>query len=291
MVTGFINWNIDPEIIKLFGVISLRYYGLLFVTGLLLGYSVVKRIYIKENLPIENLEKLAVFIFIGTIVGARFGHCLFYEPAYYLKHPLDIILPFKWDASGKFEFTGFQGLASHGGAVGVLTAILLYSKKYHFDFFWILDIVAIATPLTGALIRFGNFMNSEIIGEPTGTNYGIVFQRVDLLPRHPTQLYEAFTYLTIFLILYWIYSNKKAKRQDGYIFGLFLILLFGARFLLEFLKINQVDFENGMILNMGQLLSIPFILSGIGLVIWKRTPVHNSKLPGKSGVSASLTGN
>ncbi len=272
MVTGFINWNIDPEIIKLFGVISLRYYGILFVTGLFLGYYIVKRTYIKENLPIENLEKLAVYIFIGTIVGARFGHCLFYEPEYYIKHPLDIILPFKWDASGKFELTGFQGLASHGGAIGVLTAILLYCKKYHFDFLWVLDRVAIATPLTGAFIRFGNLMNSEIIGEPTGTNFGIVFQRVDLLPRHPTQLYEAFSYLTIFLILQWFYSNKKIKRQDGYIFGLFLIMLFGVRFILEFLKINQVDFENGMILNMGQLLSIPFILSGIGLIVWKKNP-------------------
>ena len=121
-------------------------------------------------------------------------------------------------------------------------------------------------------------MNSEIIGEPTGSNFGIVFQRVDLLPRHPTQLYEAFSYLAIFLILHWIYSNRKAERQDGYIFGLFLIMLFGVRFILEFLKINQVDFENGMILNMGQLLSIPFILSGIGLIFWKRTPVYNSKL-------------
>ena len=272
MVTGFINWNIDPEIIKLFGVISLRYYGLLFVTGLFLGYYIVKRIYIKENLPIESLEKLSVFIFIGTIVGARFGHCLFYEPEYYLKHPLDIVLPFKWDSGGKFEFTGFQGLASHGGAIGVLTAIALYCKRYQFNFLWVLDRVAIATPLTGAFIRFGNFMNSEIIGEPTGTNFGIVFQRVDLLPRHPTQLYEAFSYLTIFLVLQWFYSNKKIKRQDGFIFGLFLIMIFGVRFILEFLKINQVDFENGMILNMGQLLSIPFILSGIGLILWKKNP-------------------
>lgn len=283
MMTGFINWNIDPEIVKLFGVVSLRYYGLLFVTGLFLGYYIVNRIYIKEDLPIENLEKLAIFILIGTIAGARFGHCLFYEPEYYLKHPLDIILPFKWDTSGKFEFTGFQGLASHGGAIGVLTAIFLYCKKYHFNFLWVLDRVAIGTPVTGAFIRFGNFMNSEIIGEPTGTNYGIVFQKVDLLPRHPTQLYEAFSYLIIFLVLHWIYSDKKTKRQNGYIFGLFLIMLFGVRFILEFLKINQVDFENGMILNMGQFLSIPFILIGIGLIIWKRNPMYISKQSDKPG--------
>jgi len=120
-------------------------------------------------------------------------------------------------------------------------------------------------------------MNSEIIGEPTGSDYGIVFQRIDLVPRHPTQLYEAYSYLTIFLILHWVYSNQKVKRKDGYIFGLFLVLLFGVRFILEFFKINQVDFENGMILNMGQLLSIPFILSGIGLIAWKRIPVYNRR--------------
>lgn len=278
MLTGFINWNIDPEIIKLFGVFSLRYYSLLFVSGLFLGYFIVKKIYIKENLPIENLEKLATFIFIGTVVGARFGHCLFYEPEFYFKHPLEIILPFKWDTSGKFEFTGFQGLASHGGAVGVLTAIFYYCKKYHFGFLWVLDRVAIATPVTGAFIRLGNFMNSEIVGEPTGTNYGIVFQKVDLLPRHPTQLYEAFSYLTIFLVLLWVYSNQNEKRKDGYIFGLFLVMLFGVRFILEFLKINQVDFESGMILNMGQFLSIPFILSGIALIVLKRTLSQNSKV-------------
>jgi len=268
----YINWNVDPQIIKLFGIFSIGYYGLLFVTGLFIGYLIVKQIYLKEKVPIEDVEKLAVFIFIGTLVGARLGHCLFYEPAYYFKHPLDIILPFNWDTGGKFEFTGYQGLASHGGAIGVLTAIILYCRKYHFDLLWVFDRVAIGAPATGAFIRFGNFMNSEIIGEPTGTNFGIVFQRVDLLPRHPTQLYEAFSYLTIFLVLQWFYSNKKIKRQDGYIFGLFLIMLFGVRFILEFLKINQVDFENGMILNMGQLLSIPFILSGIGLILWKKNP-------------------
>jgi len=267
MMTGFVNWDVDPEIIKLFGIFSLRYYGLLFVMGLFFAYFIVKRIYIRENLSTENLERLAAFIFIGTIIGARLGHCLFYEPEYYLKHPLGIILPFKWDSNGKLDFTGFQGLASHGGAIGVLTAIILYCKKYQYDTLWVLDRIAIATPLTGAFIRFGNFMNSEIIGKPTGTDFGIVFQKVDLLPRHPTQLYEAFAYLTMFFVLQWIFSNRKIKRGDGFIFGLFLVMLFGIRFIVEFLKINQVEFENEMILNMGQLLSIPFVLGGIGLII------------------------
>ncbi len=280
MVTGYIFWNVDPEIVKLFGIISLRYYGLLFVIGMFLGYFVVKRIYIKENLSTERLDKLAVFIFIGTIVGARFGHCLFYEPEYFLKHPLNIVIPFKWDSDGELNFTGFQGLSSHGGAIGVLTAIILYCKRYRYDSLWVLDRIAIATPLTGAFIRFGNFMNSEIIGKPTGTDFGIVFQKVDLLPRHPTQLYEGVAYLIFFFVLHWIFFDRKTKRGNGFIFGLFLVMLFGTRFILEFIKIPQVEFENGMILNMGQLLSTPFILGGIGLIIRKRTPLNNDNLSG-----------
>lgn len=269
---GYINWNIDPEITKLFGLIPLRYYGILFVTGLMMGYLIVKQIYRKENIPVENLDRLTIYIFIGTFIGARLGHCLFYEPEYYLRNPLEIILPFKWKIGGNFEFIGYQGLASHGGAIGVLLAILVYCRKNHFDFLWVLDRIAIAAPVTCMFIRFGNFMNSEIIGEPTNSNFGVVFQKVDLLPRHPAQLYEAFAYLLIFIILVWSYWMFKKTKKDGYIFGLALIMLFAARFFIEFFKINQVEFENGMLINMGQLLSIPFILIGIGLMIWKRKP-------------------
>ena len=272
MIISYINWNIDPEITKLFGTFSIRYYSVLFVTGLMLGYLIVKQIYLKENESIENLEKLSVFVFLGTIVGARLGHCLFYEPAYYLSNPLEMILPFKWKIGESFEFTGYQGLASHGGAIGVLTAILIYCKKFKVNFLWVMDRLAVATPVTGAFIRFGNFMNSEIIGEPTNSNFGVVFERVDLIPRHPTQLYEAFAYLLIFLVLLWFYSKHKEKRKDGFIFGLFLVMLFIARILIEFFKINQVDFENGMFMNMGQLLSIPFVLIGLTIMIWKRKP-------------------
>jgi len=267
---GYINWNVDPEITNLFGLISLRYYGILFMTGLMMGYLIVRQLYRKENIPVGNLDRLTIYIFIGTIIGARLGHCMFYEPEYYLRNPLEIILPFKWKIGGNFEFTGYQGLASHGGAIGVLLAILLYCRKNNFGFLWVLDRIAIATPLTGLFIRFGNFMNSEIIGEPTNSNFGVVFQKVDLLPRHPAQLYEALAYLLIFIILVWNFSKFKKTKKDGYTFGLFLIMLFTARFFIEFFKINQVDFENGMLINMGQLLSIPFILSGIGLMIWKR---------------------
>ncbi len=269
---GYINWNTDPEIINLFGVISLRYYSVLFVTGMVFGYLIVKQLYRKENIPIENLDKLTIYIFAGTILGARLGHCLFYEPAYYFRHLHEIFLPFRWSSVDGFQLTGYQGLASHGGAIGVLIAIFVYCRKNHFDFLWVLDKIAIAAPVTFMFIRFGNFMNSEIIGKPTNSDFGVVFLKIDLLPRHPTQLYEAFAYLLIFLFLIAMYQKLKETRRDGFIFGLLLIFSSFARFLIEFFKINQVDFENGMFLNMGQLLSIPFIMTGIGLIIWKRTP-------------------
>ena len=229
MIIGYITWNIDPEIIKLFGLVSIRYYSLLFVMGLILGYLIVKRIYIKEKISFESLEKLALYVFIGTVFGARLGHCLFYEPSYYLKNPLEIILPFSWKVGEGFAFTGYQGLASHGGAIGVLTAIILYCRNNHFDFLWVLDRVAVATPVTGAFIRLGNFMNSEIIGEPTNTSYGVVFQRVDLLPRHPTQLYEASAYFLIFLVLLWSYSRKKGERKKRLYFRFVLGFTFWSK--------------------------------------------------------------
>lgn len=269
---GYINWNTDPEIINLFGIISLRYYSILFVSGLIFGYLIVKQLYRKENIPIENLDKLTMYIVVGTILGARLGHCLFYEPVYYLKNIHEIFLPFRWNKIDGFQFTGYAGLASHGGAIGVLLAIFIYCRKNPFDFLWVLDKIAIATPVTGMFIRIGNFMNSEIIGKPTNSDFGVVFLKVDTLPRHPTQLYEAFAYLLIFLFLYIIYPKLKETKRDGFIFGIFLVLLFIARFLIEFFKIDQVNFESGMFFNLGQLLSIPFILTGIGLIIWKRTP-------------------
>jgi phosphatidylglycerol---prolipoprotein diacylglyceryl transferase len=265
---GFINWNIDPEIVNLFGFFPLRYYSLLFVTGLILGYLIVKQIYIRENEPVEPLDKLAFFIFIGTIFGARLGHCLFYEPHYYLNNPLEILLPFTWDSNGKFVFTGYQGLASHGGAIGVLIAMIVYSRQEKRNLLWIMDRVAVATPVVGAFIRIGNFMNSEIIGVPTQSRFGVIFNRIDTLPRHPAQLYEAFAYLCIFGLLLCLKLHKK-QRNDGFLFGLLLVLLFGARFIIEFFKIDQVDFEQGMNLNMGQILSLPFIFIGLLILTFR----------------------
>lgn len=271
MEDGIIYWNIDPVIFWITDTFPLKYYGLFFVTGLLLAYQVVKRIYDKESVPIENLDKLLTYIVIGTLVGARLGHCLFYDPQYYFSNPIEIFLPIA-KVNGEYEFIGFQGLASHGGALGVLIAIIWYSRKYKTKLLWILDRVAIATPITGAFIRLGNFMNSEIYGKPTNGNWGVVFQRDDLIPRHPTQLYEASAYILIFVFLSWLYKSRKTVNTNGIIFGIFLVLLFLARFIIELFKENQVDFENQMTLNMGQILSIPFILAGLTLIFLRRKP-------------------
>lgn len=264
-----ITWNVDPVIVDLFGVFPLRYYSLLFASGLFFGYMVVKNMFKKEKLSLENLDTLAFYIFIATIIGARLGHCLFYEPEYYLKHPLEMILPFNFKGGG-FHYTGFQGLASHGGILGVFIAIWLYARKTKSNIFSVLDKVAVGGALAGAFIRLGNLMNSEILGKATGSNFGVIFKKVDNVIRHPAQLYESLAYFAIFFILLYLYQNKHLKKQDGYIFGLFFTLLFLSRFIIEFFKINQVSFEDGMSLNMGQLLSIPFMVAGMVVMYLKR---------------------
>ena len=271
MNDGIINWNLDPVIYWITDSFPLKYYGLLFITGLLLAHYVEKRIYIKENIPLEKLEKLFIYIVIGTILGARLGHCFFYEPSYYFQNPIEILLPIK-KIGDTYKFIGFQGLASHGGTIGVLIAIGMYCKKYKTNFLWVLDRIAIVAPIAAAFIRFGNFMNSEIYGKPTNGNWGIIFQRDDLIPRHPTQLYEAFSYLLIFGILLFIYKNKTIKKSNGLILGVFLIVFFSVRFIIEFFKENQVGFENEMAINMGQILSIPFIIVGLILIVVKKKP-------------------
>ncbi len=262
-------WDVSPELVHLFGGVSIRYYSLLFAAGLFLGYSWVKRQYLRESLSIEDIDRLAKYIFVGTFVGARLGHCLFYEPDYFLSRPLEIILPFRW-GSGGFEFVGFAGLASHGGAIAVLIAIVLFSWKTKVKLLPILDKVAVAIPLTGAFIRMGNFMNSEILGRSTDSIFGVVFSRVDMVPRHPAQLYEAIAYLLLFVLLTQVYHRTRTTKGDGFVFGLFLTLLFLMRILIEFFKIDQVGFEANMIGNMGQWLSVPFVLVGIVLMFGSR---------------------
>ncbi|MGE5943309.1 MAG: prolipoprotein diacylglyceryl transferase [Flavobacteriales bacterium] len=272
MKDGIINWNLDPVIFWITDSFPLKYYGLLFITGLLLAHYVEKRIYIQENIPLEKLEKLFIYIVVGTILGARLGHCFFYEPSYYFQNPIEILLPIK-KIGDTYKFTGFQGLASHGGTIGVLIAIGMYCKKYKINFLWVLDRIAIVAPIAAAFIRFGNFMNSEIYGKPTNGHWGVIFQRDDLIPRHPTQFYEAFSYLLIFGILLFIYKKKTIEKSNGFILGVFLVLFFSVRFIIEFFKENQVGFENEMAINMGQILSVPFVIVGLILILVKKKPL------------------
>jgi len=262
---GPIEWNVDPEIIKLFGIFPLKYYGLLFLTGIILSYTLVKYMYQTEKVPVKDLEKLSTYLFVGIFAGMRLGHCLFYDFEYFSQHPLEIFLPFQI-VDGTWHFTGFTGLASHGGSIGAIIAVFLYVYKYKAPLFWILDRIAMVAPVTGAFIRFGNFMNSEIYGKPTDGDYGVIFVRDDLIARHPTQLYEAFSYLIIFGIVWYLYQKTNLKNRKGVLFGLVIALVFIMRFIIEFYKENQVAFEDAMALNMGQWLSIPFILCGLALL-------------------------
>jgi prolipoprotein diacylglyceryl transferase len=267
MILNYIHWNPDPEIVNIFGI-SIRYYGLLFVSGLILCIYILGWIYKRENIPSENLEKLAIYGMIGILAGARLGHCLFYEPSYYLAHPLEMILPIQPQPGGGYKFSGYQGLASHGGALGFLIAVYFYSRKTKHSLIDTLDLVAVVGGLAGGFIRLGNFMNSEIIGIPTTKPWRVIFERVDNVPRHPAQLYEAISYFIIFTIMMILYKKMRDRLKNGFFFGLVVVLCFTARFIIEFVKENQVGFEDGMTFNMGQLLSIPYIVVGIGFIIY-----------------------
>jgi len=274
MILNYIHWNPDPEIINIFGI-SIRYYGLLFVTGLILCIYILGWIYKRENIPSENLEKLTIYGMIGIIVGARLGHCLFYEPSYYLSHPLEMILPITFPPNGGIKFTGYQGLASHGGVLGLLIALYIYARKTKHSMINTIDLITVVSGLSFGFIRLGNFMNSEIIGMPTIKPWGVIFERVDNIPRHPAQLYEAISYFIIFAAMMILYKKRSDRLKNGFFFGFGSVLFFTARFLIEFVKEDQVGFEKGMTLNMGQLLSVPFILVGIVFMFYglRRTKI------------------
>ncbi len=279
MILNYIHWNPDPEIINIFGF-SLRYYGIFFVGGLVLCIYILGWIFKRENIPSENLEKLSIYGMIGIMAGARLGHCLFYEPSYYLSHPLEMILPITFPPDGGMKFIGFQGLASHGGALGLLIALYFYSRKTKHSMIDTIDLIAVVTALGCVFIRLANFMNSEIIGMPTTKPWGVIFERVDNIPRHPAQLYEAISYLIIFAIMMILYKKMRDRLKNGFFFGLVLVLIFTARFIIEFVKENQVGFEDGMTFNMGQLLSLPYITVGIGFIIYglrrTKSSAHNN---------------
>jgi prolipoprotein diacylglyceryl transferase len=262
---NYIHWDIDPEIFNI-GSLSIRYYSLLFIGGLLISFYILKYIYQKEKIDVELLDKLFVYVGIGIVAGARIGHCIFYEWHYYQDHLLEIILPVTFGEDG-MEFTGFRGLASHGAMIGMTLAVWLYSYKTKESFLKTFDKIAIIGPLAGAFIRFGNLMNSEILGKITDSPLGFVFSRVDTQIRHAAQLYEALAYLISFIILWWSYKKFKSKVKSGFFLSLTMVLTFSARFFIEFAKENQEAFEDSMTLNMGQWLSIPIVIIGIWLMI------------------------
>ncbi len=225
----------------------------------------MQHVYKLESLPIAELDTLNTYLIVGTIIGGRVVHILFYDPIHYLNNPIEI-LPIKINPT--FQFTGLAGLASHGGILGAMFALYLFTIKFRRNYFWMLDRLMIAGTALGAFIRPGNLLNSEIIGTPSNLPWAFIFVRVDQLPRHPAQLYEALFYMVISIALYFLWKSKKFYAHTGFIFGLGITLLFAQRFLIEFLKENQVAFEETMTFNMGQTLSIPLILGGVVLMVW-----------------------
>lgn len=251
--SALFTWNVDPVLFSL-GPVSIHWYGLLFATAFIVGLQIMQWIYRREQRSESELDRLFLYILAGTIIGARLGHVLFYDPAYYLANPLEIVQIWK------------GGLASHGGTLGIIIAVFLYARKQgHPSGLWILDRFCMTAALGGAMIRIGNFFNSEIVGLPF--KYGIIFERFDSLPRHPVQLYEAFTYLAIFTIMLIIYRRITTPLKDGRLFGLFLVMLFSARFVLEFVKIRQAQYAQTMDFSVGQWLSIPLVILGIWLMM------------------------
>ncbi|MFC2129254.1 prolipoprotein diacylglyceryl transferase [Bacteroidota bacterium] len=278
MILNYITWNIDPEIFHI-GPLTIRYYGLMFALAFLSSYLVFTRALKIKRLDAEMLDQLLIYVAVGTIVGARLGHCFFYEPAYYLSNPVEILKI--WEG----------GLASHGAAIGIVLSVWLYIRKHKLSFLWLMDRLVIVVPLGGAFIRTGNLFNSEIYGTATDLPWAFLFVRdivrdpntgavLPNVPSHPTQIYEALSYLLIFVALFIFYRKKKDEIRDGFIFGVFMIALFLARILIEFVKNDQVGFEQEMLLNMGQWLSVPFILLGMALIIYtKFKPKYFSQTP------------
>lgn len=248
-------WNVNPNILE-FGDLQLRWYGVLFVGSFFLGLMILKWIYKHEKKDASVLDNLLIYVMVGAVVGSRLMHCFAYEPEFYLSHPLEIFKVWK------------GGLASHGGLAGVLLSLYVFSKRYDTPYLWLLSRIAIPGALTAAFVRFGNLFNSEILGLPSQLPWAIVFKRVDLVPRHPVQLYEAFAYLIIFVILVSIYRKVSPIFATKILPGIFLVLVFTARFFIEYAKTKQESYTTDLPLSVGQMLSIPYVLLGIVWIIW-----------------------
>lgn len=262
------NWNADPIAVS-FGPLSIHWYGLFFAAAFVIGLQIMGRMFVREGRDKNDLDSLLGFVVVGALVGARLGHCLLYDPAYYLANPLDILKI--WEG----------GLASHGGVVGILVAVWAYARSRRYPFLWLLDRIAVPAVLGGAFIRIGNFMNSEIVGMPTIVPWAVIFARVDDLPRHPVQLYEAGGYLLIFAVLALAYQAEGIRRRQGFLAGIFLVLVFAARFALEFFKTPQAAYEAGFALTVGQWLSVPCILAGLWLAATAGLGVGQARINGR----------
>ena len=273
METLIVHWNVDPAILRI-GGFELRWYSLLFVAGFVLGWFIFQGFFRREKIGEKLLDPLLYTLLICTIVGARLGHCLFYQPDYYLG---------SWEGFWEIFMPWKGGLASHGGTIALLLGMWWFARKYgrkeDFDFVWILDHLAIAVAFAAFFIRLGNLFNSEIYGGPTDLPWGFVYERNgETVPKHPTQLYEGLTYLLLGFVLYALYHWRLDKMYRGSFVGIFLVVCFGSRFLIEFVKNPQVEFEESMLLNMGQLLSIPFVLLGIGFLVY----AYVKKIPARA---------
>jgi prolipoprotein diacylglyceryl transferase len=252
---NYIVWDFNPVAFSV-GGFEIRWYGLMFALAFALSFYLTLWMMKKEKRDLAIADTLLFYVAIGTVVGARIGHCFFYEPAYYLAHPIEVL------------YIRDGGLSSHGGGFGILMALYFAAKKYRTTFWYMADRVVICVAMVGVLVRLGNLFNSEIYGHATTLPWGFIFvNNGEILPKHPTQLYEALSYLAIFIGLLWYYNKQNYKPKTGIIFGVFLIVLFAARMAIEFIKEVQVGFEQDMWLNMGQILSLPFILGGIA-ILW-----------------------
>lgn len=263
---AFITWNPPLELFHI-GGFGIRFYSLCWCIGLILGYIVVQELYKEQKIDAKLFEPLFIYVFIGILAGARLGHCLFYQPDYFLSHPIEMFLPIHQTPFG-WKFTGYEGLASHGGTIGLMIALWLYVHKTKLNIFRVLDNIAIATPITACFIRLGNLMNSEIVGKATDAPWGFIFVHNNSnIPQHPAQLYEAIAYLIIFIIGLYLYKRYKEKVGTGFFFGYCLTTIFLFRLLVEFCKEVQEPWEQSMVatigLNQGQMLSIPFIIIGL----------------------------
>ncbi len=268
----YIAWHPEETLFRI-GPLPVRWYGLCWMIGLVIGYFLMQWLYKRHKYPAEKFEPLFLYVFFGVLAGARLGHCLFYEPEDFLTSwhgLLSIFIPFHYMPDGTWHYTGYQGLASHGGVVGLLVSLFLYIRNTKMNTWVVLDFFGICSGIAAAFIRLGNLMNSEIIGKVTDVPWAFIFYKVDTYPRHPGQLYEAIAYLAIFFLILALYRKRPQKVGTGLYFGLCLVLIFTFRFFIEFTKIVQVDFESGLPLDMGQLLSIPLVVLGVWAILRSR---------------------